>query len=80
VGAARAGRGRRGDHLARDAAQRGGHQPQADPRGRPRDRAAGRGRDPADRRPGRRAPARHERVPDADSLPALRPRSREAGG
>ena len=33
VGAARAGRGRRRDHLARDAAQRGGHQPQADSRG-----------------------------------------------
>ena len=34
VGGARAGRGRRRHRLARDAAQRGGHQPQGDPRGR----------------------------------------------
>ena len=58
--------------LARDAAQRGGHQPQADPRGRPRDRPARGRRDPADRRPGRRAREGHEGVPDADALPALR--------
>ena len=55
VGDARAGRGRRRHRLARDAAQRGGHQPQGDPRGRRRDRPAGRRRDPAGRRarPGR---------------------------
>ena len=34
VGDARAGRGRRRHRLARDAAQRGGHQPQGHPRGR----------------------------------------------
>ncbi len=80
VGDARAGRGRRRHRLARDAAQRGGHQPQGDPRGRRRDRAARRRRDPADRRPGRRAPQGHEAVPDADALPALRHGDREAGG
>ena len=55
VGDARAGRGRRRHDLARDAAQRGGHQPQGHPRGRRRDRPARRRRDPADRRarPGR---------------------------
>ena len=36
VGDPRAGQRRRRHHLARDAPQRGGHQPQADPRGRPR--------------------------------------------
>ena len=36
VGDARAGRGRRRHRLAGDAAQRGGHQPQGHPRGRPR--------------------------------------------
>ena len=49
VGDARAGRGRRRDSVDGDAAQRGGHQPQADPRGRRRDRAARRRRDPAGR-------------------------------
>ena len=39
VGAARAGRGRWRDHLARDPAQRGGHQPQGHSRRRRRDRA-----------------------------------------
>ncbi len=58
VGDARAGRGRRRHRLARDAAQRRGHQPQGHPRGRRRDRAARRRRDPADRRAGRRAPPR----------------------
>ena len=60
LGDARAGRGRRRHGLARDAAQRGGHQPQADPRGRRRDRPARRRRDPADRRAGGRAPAGDE--------------------
>ena len=36
VGTARTGRGRRGHRLARDAPQRGGHQPQGHPRGRSR--------------------------------------------
>ena len=72
VGDARARRGRRRHRLARDAAQRGGHQPQGHPRRRRRDRAARRRRDPADRRAGRRAPARDEAVCDADALPALR--------
>ena len=54
VGGARAGAGRRRHSLERDAAQRGGHQPQGHPRGRPRDRAARRRRDPAGRRAGRR--------------------------
>ncbi len=58
VGAARAGRGRRRHRLARDAPQRGGHQPQGHPRGRPRRRPARRRRDPADRRAGRPAPSR----------------------
>ena len=57
---ARAGRGRRRDRLARDAPQRGGHQPQADPRGRPRDRPARGRRDPAGRRAGRAARARDD--------------------
>ena len=61
VGRARAGAGRRRHRLDRDAAQRGGHQPQGHPRGRPRDRAARRRRDPAGRRPGGRAPAGHGR-------------------
>ena len=80
VGDPRAGQGRRRHDLARDAAQRGGHQPQADPRGRPRDRPARRRRDPADRRPGRPAREGHEGVPDAGALPALRRRGRQAGG
>ena len=80
VGDARAGRGRRRHRLARDAAQRGGHQPQGHPRGRRRDRPARRRRDPADRRAGRHAPPRHEAVQDADALPALRRRDREARG
>ena len=61
VGGARAGRGRRRHRLARDAAQRGGHQPQADPRGRPRDRPARRRRDPAGGRAGRRRTSRGRR-------------------
>ena len=40
VGGDGAGRGRRRHRDARDAPQRGGHQPQADPRGRRRDRPA----------------------------------------
>ena len=80
VGDPRAGQRRRRHRLARDAAQRGGHQPQADPRGRPRDRPARRRRDPADRRPGRQARKGHEGVPDARALPALRRRDRQAGG
>ena len=60
VGRARAGAGRRRHRLDRDAAQRGGHQPQGHPRGRPRDRAARRRRDPAGRRarPASTGPAR----------------------
>ena len=72
VGDARAGRGRRRHGLARDAAQRGGHQPQGHPRGRRRDRAARGRRDPADRRAGRQAPPGHEAVQDADAVPTLR--------
>ena len=55
VGTARAGAGRRRDRLHGDAAQRGGHQPQGHSRGRPRDRAARRRRDPAGGRAGRGA-------------------------
>ena len=80
VGDPRAGQRRRRHHLARDAAQRGGHQPQADPRGRPRHRPARRRRDPADRRPRRAAREGHEGVQDARALPALRRRDRQAGG
>ena len=80
VGDHAARRGRRRRRLARDAAQRGGHQPQGDPRGRRRDRPARRRRDPADRRPGGRAPSRHEAVPHAGALPALRHEDRQAGG
>ena len=80
VGDPAAGRGRRRDDLARDAAQRRGHQPQGDPRGRRRDRAARRRRDPADRRAGGRASPRDEAVQDAGALPALRHAGREAGG
>ena len=68
------------DGLARDPPQRGGHQPQADPRRRPRDRAARRRRDPSDRRAGRAAREGHEGVQDARALPALRRRGREARG
>ena len=80
VGDARAGRGRRRHRLARDPPQRGGHQPQGHPRGRSRDRPAGRRRDPAGRRAGGRARPRDEAVQDADALPALRRRGREARG
>ena len=59
------------DGVARHAPQRGGHQPQADPRGRPRDRSARRRRDPADRRAGRAAREGHEGVQDARALPPL---------
>ena len=81
VGGDGAGRGRRRHRLPRDAPQRGGHQPQGHPRGRHRHRPARRRRDPADRRPGRRrAPARDEGVPDAEEVPALRHRRRQARG
>ena len=80
VGDHGAGAGRRRHGHPRDAPQRGGHQPQADPRGRRRDRPARRRRHPADRRAGRAASARDEGVPDADALPALRHRDRQAGG
>ena len=79
LGDPRTGQRRRRHRLARDAAQRGGHQSQADPRGRPRDRPACRRRDPADRRPGGQAREGHEGVQDARALPALRRRDREAG-
>ena len=49
VGAARARGGRRRDDHERDAPQRGGHQPQGDPRGRRGHRPARRRRDPAGR-------------------------------
>ena len=49
VRGARAGRRRRRDDQARDAAQRGGPRAQGHPRGRGRDRAARRRRDPAGR-------------------------------
>ena len=80
VGHPRAGRGRRRHRLARDPAQRRGHQPQADPRRRRRDHPARRRRDPPDRRPGGSAPARDARVPDARALPPLRHARRQAGG
>ena len=80
VGAARASRGRRRHRLARDAPQRGGHQPKGDPRGRSRDRPAGRRRDPAGRRCRGRARPRDEAFQDADTLPALRCRGRETRG
>ncbi len=80
LGDAGAGRGGRRHRLARDAAQRGGHQPQRDPRGRRRDRPAGRRRDPADRRAGGAAPAGDEAVPDARAVSALRHPDRQAGG
>ena len=76
VGDHGAGQRRRRHGLARDPPQRGGHQPQADPRGRPRDRPARRRRDPADRRAGRAACEGHEGVQDARALPALRRRGR----
>ncbi len=79
VGDPAAGRGRRGDDLPRDAAQRRGHQPQGDPRGRRRHRAARRRCDPPDRRAGRRTPQGHEGLQDAGALPALRHARREAG-
>ena len=80
VGDARAGRGRRRDDLARDAAQRGGHQPQGHPRGRRRDRPARRRRDPADRRSRGQASPRHEAVRDAREVPSVRGKGRKAGG
>ncbi len=80
VGDARAGRGRRRDGLSGDAPQRGGHQPQGHPRGRHGDRPAGGRRDPAGRRPGPAARERDEAVPDAEEVPALRGRDRQAGG
>ena len=80
VGDHGAGQRRRRDGVARDAPQRGGHQPQADPRGRPRDRPARRRRDPADRRACRAACEGHEGVQDARALPALRRRGRQARG
>jgi DNA ligase (NAD+) len=54
--------------------QRGGHQPQGDPRGRRRHRPARRRCHPADRRAAGRAPEGHEAVQDAEELPALRSR------
>ena len=60
VGRARARACRRRDGLERDAPQRGGHQPQGHPRGRPGDRPARRRRDPTGRRPRRGARAGHE--------------------
>ena len=72
--------GRRRHRLARDAAQRGGHQPQGHPRGRPRDRPARRRRDPADRRSRGRARQGHEAVQDAEKVPALRGKHRQARG
>src|SRR5439155_1701792 len=77
---ARAGRGRRRHRLARDAAQRGGHQPQGHSRGRHRRRAARRRRDPTDRRPRGRARAQNEAVQDAEELSALRRGDRQARG
>ena len=53
VGADGAGRGRRRHRHPGDAAQRGGHQPQADSRGRHRHRPASRRRHPPGRRPRR---------------------------
>ena len=75
-----AGKRRRRHGLARDPAQRGGHQPQADPRRRPGDRPARRRRHPSDRRAGRAAREGHEGVQDARALPALRRRGRQARG
>ena len=80
VGHPRARRGRRRHRLARDAPQRGGHQPQADSRGRSRDRAACGRRDPAGRRACRRASEGDEGVPDAEPLPPLRRGGGEARG
>ena len=80
VGDARARRGRRCHRLARDPAQRGGHQPQGHPGGRQGDRPAGRGRDPADRRAGRGPREGHEAVHDAQKVPALRGKHRQARG
>ena len=80
VGDPRAGRGGGRHRVTRDAAQRGGHQPEADPRRRRRGHSARRGRDPADRRPGRRAPPGNARVPDARALPPVRHACREARG
>ena len=81
VGAAGAGRGRRRHRLARDAAQRGGHQPQGDPRGRHRDRPARGRRDPADRRARRgahRAGTKPFRMPK--KCPLCGARRRQARG
>ena len=80
VGDARAGAGRRRHGLAGDAAQRGGHQPQGHPRGRPGDRPARRRRDPPDRRSGGGAREGDEAVPDAEKVPAVRGKHRQARG
>ncbi len=80
VGRARA-RPRRGRHrLQRHAPQRGGHQPQGHPRGRPRDRPARRGRDPPGRGTRRRPREGHEAVPHAEAVPAVRRRRGQARG
>src|SRR6266566_1885574 len=80
VGDAGAGRGRWRHRLQGDPAQRGGHQPQADPRGLHRRRPASGRRDPAGRRSRRRARARNEGVPDAEEMSPLRDKRRQAGG
>ena len=80
LGAARAGRGRRRHRLPGDAPQRGGHQPQGHPRGRHGHRPARRRRDPAGRRPRAAAREGDEGVPDAEDVPAVRGRDRQARG
>ena len=76
-----AGRGRRRDREARDAAQRGEHPPQGRAHRRYGDRAARRRRDPAGRRPGARAASRRRaHLPHAGTLPGVRPADREARG
>ncbi len=78
LGRARAGRGRRRHRLDGDAPQRGGHQPQGHSRGRRRDRAEGRRRDPPGRRSRPATPARDEAVQDARKVPPLRGKDRQA--
>ena len=80
VGATRTGRGRRRHGVAGNAAQRGGHQPQGHPRGRQRDRPARGRRHPSGRRAGAAAREGDEAVQDAEEVPALRRRHRQAGG
>ncbi len=80
VGAARARPRRRRHRLDGDAPQRGGHQPEGHPPGRHGDRPAGRRRHPAGRRARAAAREGHEALPDAEALPALRRRGREARG